>query len=257
MTRQLKIRIVIGVVVVGSVLASFFPPIRQDPEYHQFVDDRRLLGIPNFWNVMTNVPFVLVGLLGLGKCVSFIRSSRIPELGPSSIVFFIGVTFVGVGSAIYHYAPSTTTLLWDRLPMTVAFMALLALVVGDSISPKYGKNLLWPLTTIGVGSVVYWFVTEQAGTGDLRLYGLVQFLPMIVIPLILYLFGSQSLRPHYVWATFGTYLTAKIAEHFDAALYQLTAVISGHSAKHLLAALATFWILCAIKDTTDSKGRTI
>ena len=32
--------------------------------YHRFADQQTLLGIPNFWNVVSNLPFILVGAVG-------------------------------------------------------------------------------------------------------------------------------------------------------------------------------------------------
>src|SRR2546430_1898790 len=91
---------------------------------------------------------------------------------------------VGFGSAYYHYAPSTPTLVWDRLPMTVAFMALFAMVVRDRISESCGRVLLWPLVLAGVTSVGYWHWSEFHGRGDLRAYAVIEFLPMLLMPLL-------------------------------------------------------------------------
>jgi hypothetical protein len=41
------------------------PPLLQDQSYHQFADQRELFGIPNFWNVVSNLPFIAVGAVGL------------------------------------------------------------------------------------------------------------------------------------------------------------------------------------------------
>ena len=55
----------LGLMVVSLATLPLLPPIAQDPTYHQFADQRTLLGIPNFWNVVSNLPFVLVGAMGL------------------------------------------------------------------------------------------------------------------------------------------------------------------------------------------------
>jgi len=55
----------LGLMVASLATLPLLPPIAQDPSYHQFADQRTLLGIPNFWNVVSNLPFVLVGTMGL------------------------------------------------------------------------------------------------------------------------------------------------------------------------------------------------
>ncbi len=244
---KLKVWILIAVAAGGVVALPFIPRISQDPAYHQFADARYILGIPNFWNVVTNLPFLLVGLAGLAVFRSHNQRRIAPGLRLCFAVFLLGVTLVSFGSAYYHYAPSNTSLVWDRLPMSIAFMALLVMVIGDCISPKHTGKLLWPLLLLGIGSVWYWYATERAGAGDLRLYGLVQFFPVVLIPLTLVIFGTKSLRAGFLWATLATYVLAKIAEYCDLGIYTATGVISGHSVKHLLAALSTFWIVLAVR----------
>jgi hypothetical protein len=158
----------------------------------------------------------------------------------------MGSILVGAGSAYYHYAPTSDTLVWDRLPMTVAFMGLFSIVVSDRISVSLGRWLLWPLVLAGVASVLYWDWTELQGRGDLRAYGLVQFLPMLLLPLLLITSRGNGLRATWLWATLMTYALAKLAEHFDAAIYAATSLLSGHSLKHLLGALAIFFVLKAL-----------
>jgi hypothetical protein len=45
--------------IVGLCLVG---PIPQDTGYHQFADTRQVAGMDNFWNVASNVPFLLAGL---------------------------------------------------------------------------------------------------------------------------------------------------------------------------------------------------
>ena len=237
--------LLIGLLVMGMAFPLFIDPVPQDPRYHFFADTTTFLGIPNFLNVATNVFFILVGILGLfaSRSKGFLLESA--DMRQAYHIFFVGVILVGVGSAYYHVHPTNTTLVWDRLPMTVSFMALLAMIIGDCLSPKIGKTLLWPVIGIGVGSIGYWYGTELWEVGDLRPYGVVQFLPMVLIPTMLGLFGTRSLRSPFLWATLGTYLVAKILEVFDAEIYSITGMISGHSLKHIIAALATASVILA------------
>ena len=228
-------RLVLGMAAaVGILIALWLDRVPQDPAYHRFADARSWSGIPNFWNVATNLPFLVIG------CVGFARRARREIATPrlQYVVFCIGVALVGIGSAYYHWAPSTPTLVWDRLPMTVAFMALFSAVIQDRVSERLGRALLWPLIVAGIASIGWWHWTELEGRGDLRAYGIVQFLPMLLIPLMLLLFRGHGLRDRWLWVTLAVYLLAKAAEFFDAAIYAATGFLSGHSIKHLLAALA-------------------
>ncbi len=234
-----------GLLGCGVIVPWFIDPVPQDLSYHRFADTTAWLGIPNFVNVFTNAGFILVGFMGLSASRTKRFALESADMQLAYHVFFIGVGLVGMGSAYYHVNPNNATLLWDRLPMTVSFMALLAMILADTVSPKIGKVLLWPLIGMGVGSVGYWYVTELWGVGDLRPYGVVQFLPMILISVILGLFGTRFMRSSFIWAILGTYLLAKIVEFFDAEIYSITQIISGHSLKHVIAALATAWVIFA------------
>lgn len=230
---------VLAAVVLAAVIGAFLlDPIPQDPAYHLFADGREVFGIPNFWNVATNLPFLVAGVLGL------LRSGRLasPDLAAHYRVFCAGVALVAFGSAWYHLAPSQASLVWDRLPMTVAFMAFLAALVSDRIHWALGRALLWPLVVAGLVSIAWWARTEAAGAGDLRAYGLVQFLPILLAPLILYFWRSGSLSGRHLGLAFLAYVAAKLAEHFDAAIHAATG-FGGHAVKHLFAALAAWWIV--------------
>jgi hypothetical protein len=227
---------VAAVTVVALAVAALLPPVAQDPAYHGFADRRGFLGVPNFWNVASNLPFLLVGAFGLRAAPGL--PEQLPR--PAYLLFCIGAILVGIGSAWYHYAPANATLVWDRLPMTMAFMALFSIIIQDWSPAAPAGRLLWPLVIVGVCSVLYWDWTELEGRGDLRAYGLVQFLPMLLMPLMLLTRSGGGLRAPWLWATLLTYGLAKLAEHYDAAVYAATGLVSGHSLKHLLGALAVY-----------------
>jgi hypothetical protein len=115
--------------VAGSLAGLLLlPPIPQDQGYHHFADQRTLFGVPNFWNVVSNLPFIAVGSVGLRR---FHRN-------PAIFVIFLGIFLTGFGSSYYHWDPSDRTLFWDRLPITLCFMAILAVVVEERVSPRLG-----------------------------------------------------------------------------------------------------------------------
>lgn len=130
--------------------------------------------------------------------------------------------------------------------MTVAFMAFFSMVVRDRISEQLGNRILWPLVLAGVASIGYWYWSELQGQGDLRAYGVIQFLPLLLMPLMLIICAGKGLSAPWLWGTLGTYALAKVAEHFDKAIYDVTGIVSGHSIKHVLGSLAVLWAVFAV-----------
>ena len=53
--------------VITALVIMFVPPVSQDPGYHNFADQRNISGIPHFWNVVTNIPFLVLGITGFFK----------------------------------------------------------------------------------------------------------------------------------------------------------------------------------------------
>jgi len=226
---------------LGGILT--LGPIPQDVTYHLFADTREIWSIPNFWNVVTNVPFVIVGLLGLYKLRLPDKLKVINGTGIAYILLFFGTFLVGFGSSYYHLAPDNQTLVWDRLPMAIAFMALFSIIISEFISIRSGKALLLPLILAGIISVVYWHFSEIRGEGDLRFYLLIQFYLMLAIPIMLVCFRSHCTHVYaYGWLLLA-YIVAKLFEHFDAEVFDVLGFISGHSLKHLFAAMGLFVLL--------------
>jgi len=234
--NRIVILLTLSVSLVFLALLALHGPIPQDPEYHNFADSRTLLGIPNGLNTLTNLPFILVGIFGLLDLKSLSGDRYLTNFKYAYALLFIGSVLVGFGSAWYHLAPDNGTLIWDRLPMTLAFMSLFSIVVAEFVSEKLGIGLFWPLVVLGAWSVIYWAMTDSAHQGDLRPYAVVQFLPMLIMPLLL-LFREGVFSPvRGYWQLGLCYFLAKIAENLDAELQSLFICISGHSLKHLLAA---------------------
>ena len=222
---------------LGLVLLFWLTsPIPQDPAYYLFADDRTYLSVPNFWNVASNLPYAFVGIWGLVIVARGAPDTGF-ELRNAYAVFFVGVFITAFGSGYFHLEPNHSTLFWDRVPMTIAFAGLFAIVIGETLSPATGARWLPVFLLVGIGSVVYWAWTEAAGKGDLRPYAIVQFLPMLLIPAML-LFGKRenTIAP-YVWWLIATYIVAKLFEHFDHEIFALPGLLSGHALKHLASAV--------------------
>lgn len=225
----------LGLLAAGLAVVAALGPVPQDQAYHRLADARRLAGVPNALNVLSNTAFVAVGLGGLavalgGRATFADARERWPYAA-----FFAALTLTGLGSAWYHLEPGDARLVWDRLPLAAAFMALFAAVLAERVAPRLGLALLAPLVAVGLGSVMWWYAGVPAGGGDLRAYGLVQFYPMVAIPVVL-----AACPPRYAGSGLGTavavYALGKVAELGDAAIFSATGLVSGHTLKHLLAA---------------------
>ena len=226
--------------VVAPLLLLFSKPrIPQPQEYFDFADQRALLGIPNFLDVATNLAFLVVGIAGLTLCLK----NRWGGMRPAWIALFVGVASVGLGSGYFHWYPSDDTLVWDRVPMTVGFTGFFVAVLGEYVSVRLGRLLLVPALFLGAASVLYWY-----GFDDLRLYLWVQGMPLLAIPVVMLLFRSGYSHQGFIVAALGCYGLAKVAEVGDQAIFAFTQrLVSGHSLKHLLAALGCYALVATLK----------
>lgn len=242
MRTSYKISLLVVVTLVAIIAVFVQEPVAERTAYHYFCDGRTIFGIANFANVISNVIFLVVGIRGL----SLLQRSGV-SAGIKTIYLFLftGIVLTGFGSAYYHLSPDNNTLVFDRLPMTIVFMSLLAAIISEFISPAAGKILLGPLLLIGVASVLWWHYTEQSGNGDLRLYILVQYYPMLLIPLILLLFSASAgdRSWHQLAGVFGWYLAAKGFDLLDCPVWSALGFVSGHTLKHLAAGLATWYLV--------------
>ena len=246
--NKLTVMLIWSITLVALIGIFFIKPISQDLGYHNFIDNKEMLGIPHFWNVLSNVPFLIVGVLGL---MQFKRLNIIAEMGVAYWLLFFGIALVAFGSGYYHLNPDNHTLVWDRLPMTIAFMSLFAIIISEFINVRLGSILLFPLVLIGIASVFYWQWTEANGVGDLRFYALVQFLPILLIPIMLLMYRSKYSHISGYWWLLLFYVAAKALEYYDSQVFELLgALISGHSIKHVAAALGTYMLFLSYKKRT-------
>ena len=242
--------LLIALVCIGVAIGFFMvDPVSQDASYHEFSDTSAFSSIPNTFNVLSNFPFLLVGLMGLAalrregeNSLNIIESNE-----PAYFILFLGAVLVGIGSSYYHLRPNNETLVWDRIPMTIAFMALYSIVISEFVSEKYGRMCLIPFLLLGVASVLYWSFTESRGVGDLRYYAAVQFLPILTILILLIFFKSKYNSVWGYWLLLCTYLVAKLFEEFDYPVHDAIGVVSGHTIKHVLPAIGLYILIRAYK----------
>ena len=233
--------------VLGSLAVIMTrDPIAQSLAYHRFADRRGWLGVPNFADVASNVPFLIVGVLGAWRCM---KMEALPTRR-AWVCFFVGVALVSWGSAHYHWSPNHQSLIWDRMPMTVGFMGLFVALLAEYLSPRLLPWTLIPAVLLGLMSVVVWSVTD-----DLRLYLWVQVAPMLTIPVLMVLFEARYTHSALLLVALGFYIAAKGAELGDAATFALTdGWLGGHAIKHLLAAMAPYVLLRMLEARSECSG---
>ncbi|MEA2571269.1 MAG: hypothetical protein QOI24_3270 [Acidobacteriota bacterium] len=203
----------------------FIPSTPQDPRYHDFADQRTMLGIPNALNVLSNIGFVIVGVLGLLK---------VRRRDAITLTFFAGMLATGIGSSIYHLSPRDATLVVDRLPMTIAFASFFLLLL-DIRSVR----ALLLMCALGIATIIWWLTLD-----DLRPYAVFQALPILAF--IVTRFFRSGRGPQWpLWFVTAGYIAAKLCETWDRPIYAaFDEIVSGHTLKHVVAALATLavWI---------------
>ncbi len=227
-------------VVTGHGL---LPPIAQDPAYHNYADTRSFGGIPYFWNVVSNLPMLFIGLYGLWQCIRYWSHRNAGVVRWIPVILSAGIFITCFGSAYYHWTPSNDTLLWDRLPMTLMFMSLLALLAHDYLGYRVGIAVFWLAIPIGIISVLYWYFTEAAGHGDLRPYALVQFFPLLAAPVLILSFPGKVPYVRYFLLVLGWYMLAKVCERYDQPIYAALGFWSGHTLKHLFSAVGLIYVM--------------
>jgi hypothetical protein len=245
-SRKLRLTLIAAISLVALVFLILAPATPIGPDYHDFADKRSWLGTSNALDVLSNIPFFIVGLWGFLRLGSRqIRASfldgreRIPYL-----IFFAGVMLTGVGSFWYHMIPSDSRLPWDLLPMTCSFASIVVVTYMERINLRAGFLCLAPALVLGAASVIHWTIT-----GDYKFYLFVQFFSPVLLGLMIWLFEPRYSGIGYLATAFGLYVAAKLFEVYDYAIFRhLDRIVSGHSLKHVTAAAACYGILIMLEE---------
>lgn len=217
--------------LVSLLALALVPPVPQDQSYHSFADRRPWLGIPNAQNVLSNLAFLAAGAYGIAalRLAKWANPAHAAPWWTTAIA----APFVGLGSAHYHWHPGDGSLVWDRLPMTVGFMAIFTAVLAERMQPRAARLLL-PFVMAGVASIAVWQLSN-----DLRFYGWVQFFPMAVTLVLPAITRSPYSRDHAFAWLIGLYVAAKLTELLDTRIFALSVGwTGGHAWKHVLAGAA-------------------
>lgn len=217
--------------------AALLPALPQWQSYHDFADQRTLLGVPNAWNVLSNLPFLVIGALGLVR----LRRARIrPHQAVPYGLFFAGALLTAFGSAWYHADPRDATLVWDRLPIALGFAGLVAATFADR-APNRAVVFTGAFAAVALATVVTWswggnlwpYLVMQASFVAAALYATAR------VP-------SAYTHARWLYLAAALYGVALACERFDKAIdTALGGALSGHTLKHLVAA-AALYAICAM-----------
>jgi len=246
--------VLLGITILSAFVLFLIPPIPQWDSYHHFADDRKILGISNFGNVVSNAPLAFIGFWGLISVRREWLAKKFidwREVVPF-VVIFLGLILTAIGSTYYHLNPDNYRLVWDRLPMTLVFTALVSLTIMERVNFNVGFWLLPFLILAGFGSVWYWIWGEGFGRGDLRPYIFIQFYGLILILLIIYFFPKPyPSAKSFLWMI-ALYFIARVFEYTDLHVFQMAdGMISGHTLKHLFAAFSSYWIVVMVNELSQ------
>ena len=245
MTDTQQTFFILSIAGIATAVLFSLPAIPQDSNYHRFAAGPSILGTVHFWNLASNLGFVIVGYVGLRHLV--VNPTAWSKSWKAIFtVFFAGVLLTGIGSMYYHWNPDNLSLVFDRLPMSVAFAAFFCLVIGVVRSADVAARLLIPFAVFSLASVLYWYGSELRGSGDLRPYVLTQFLPIILIPFLIITSKIKSSTTWDISAVLIAYAISKVFEFYDQEIFDWTGIIGGHPLKHLIAAVGTAFIIKAM-----------
>jgi hypothetical protein len=250
-TGSVLLIVLTALIAIAAVLS---PRVAQPLWYHHFADTSTLFGIPNFLNVASNILFAIFGAWGLWFLAqpSSARAFLDPRGRWPYVAFFIGILLTAFGSSHYHLMPNNSRLVWDRLPMTIAFMSLVAAMIAERLDVVIGDYLLLPLICVGMWSVVQWYLSELRGAGDLRFYAAVQGYAIAVLLLLLLLPPQYTRTSDLVWVG-AFYLLAKVFESLDRTIFFFDHhTVSGHTLKHLAAGMSGYFLLRMLQKRTPS-----
>lgn len=238
-------RLLLAAIAALLVLACLGPALAQPADHHHFADARALWGIPCALDVLSNLPFALLGLVGLYwlAVAQGARGDRVDTAQTfCAALFFGGLAATAAASSWYHLRPDDAGLALDRLGMALAFAGVLGLAAADRVSARAGGALALALLVLGPLSVQVW-----ASTGNVLPWAVLQLGGLLVLAglaLLRPLPGALAVR----WGlVIGVYAVAKLLEQADHAVFALTSgAVSGHSLKHLVASLAALPIIMAL-----------
>lgn len=228
-----------------AMLLQYMGLLHTPSHYHDFADNRAFLSINNTLDVLSNLPFLFVGLWG----ALYLKQYNNNNINSWFIV--IGSMLVCFGSGFYHLAPDNYRLLWDRLPISLVFSGIFMYAVYSlKLTTIPEKTLSITYAMFSICTVFLWYAGEVNGASWLGPYVFLQFggiILLLYMAYVAYKRGNKNLTKAIV-ITMLCYVAAKVCETFDPVILMHTSsIISGHTIKHILSAYALYMF---IKKTT-------
>jgi hypothetical protein len=188
-----------------AACAALLPAISQDQSYHAFADRRSWGFIPNAQDTLTNLAFVIASTWGAWRLVS----GRLLLPGP-----------------------------WMRLPLVVFLAGIFALLAADRVSVRASHWAVWAFVVLAPLTVLIW-----SYSGNLAPYVVLQFGGIFLVAALCLRPAVRAPGLNFLGLLI-FYALAKIAEILDHQKFEFALeLISGHSAKHVLAAMGVLALI--------------
>jgi len=231
--------------VLGGLL-HFAYPLVQPADYHHFADTRLICGVHNGADVLSNLAILAAGLVNLCWCWRR-RASDAVQM-PGMLMVSLGFVMAAAGSAVYHLRPTDATLVWDRLPMTVIFAGILAMLYTSITGRRVPWSQLASLVAPAMLTALIW-----ARFGELWPYALLQYGGLAAV--VGFTISRKVANPSGWWALICCYGVAKLLEMFDSSIWVATDhVLAGHSLKHIACGAAGIALLAIVKPLRSSES---
>jgi hypothetical protein len=241
MTRRETV-LAITAALLGAI-AMLGPHVGEPPGYQQFADQRMGLGIAHAADVLSNIGFLVAGAIGAWSLW------RVPARALGNMeramaaLFFAGLVTTALCSAWYHLQPDASNLVIDRTGMAIAFAGLLGLCAATHVSGRAGAAA-GPALLLAAAAAI-----RASAAGELLPWAVLQFGGMAMVCAAAFTRPVPfALRVNWL-AVVAIYAVAKLAEMNDAAVFELANhLVSGHTLKHLVAAIAAWPVIAALRE---------
>ena len=243
-------------------LACLGPHVPQAAHYHDFADQRALWGLHNALDVLSNLPFALIGALGLWRGVLQAPVAvRASGARPWLALVSGGLLLTAVGSSYYHLAPDDWRVFWDRMGMVPVFAGVLALALQSVLSQR--AAVVTALLVLVMGPVSLWMWLQ---TGQLLPWAVLQGAGMVLLLVVALWqrFSAASVRSStglLVWpwgAVVAWYAVAKVLELGDTLVWSISHhLVAGHALKHVAAALALVPLLLMVQRVRNAERQPV
>lgn len=241
-TRRAEVALLLAVAAL-AVLAALLPAAALPAGYHDFADQRAWAGLPHAMDVLSNLPFAAMGVWGL----AWLRRVPTGRIGVAqrglAALFFVGLIVTTFCSAGYHLEPDHAGLCGDRVGMSLAFAGVLGLAAADRIGARAGVALAVCIALAAPATaLIDWLA------GNMTPWAVLQGGGLVLLAALALRRPQPRALGFSIIGVIAFYAVAKALELADAPIFALTQqIISGHSAKHVVAALAAWPVVRALQ----------